>query len=75
VQCADVSLASEPEPMCASGVTFWRWYVTKDGKPTGATFDTDLSGASFVPVGTAQPGICSTCSPFVASARSIQSTW
>jgi hypothetical protein len=41
--CGGTKLESDPIEMCDGGVEFIRWVVKKDGKPTGVTYDTDLS--------------------------------
>jgi hypothetical protein len=45
--------------MCDGGTTpFIRWVVKKNGAPTGVSFDTNLSGAPYTPVGPATFGAC-----------------
>lgn len=75
VACPTVEVASSPEPMCDAGTTFWRWYVTKAGKPTGVFFDTSLAGAPYVPANAPTPGVCSPCQPYTAAQRGLQASW
>lgn len=57
--CAGSGEESDPETMCDNGTTvFVRWYVKKDGEPTGVFFDTDMTGAPYVPVGPIALGDC-----------------
>jgi hypothetical protein len=47
VACPDIDLESDAQEMCDSGTQFLRWFVKKDGEPTGETFDTDLAGQPY----------------------------
>ncbi|WP_163269020.1 hypothetical protein [Chelativorans alearense] len=52
----------EKQVMCDSaGMTFLRWYVTRDGEATGEFFDTDLAGADVVPTDPVKVGDCCGC--------------
>jgi hypothetical protein len=58
VQCDDADEESDALEFCDNGVTFLRWYVKRNGQPTGATFDTTLAGAPYIVVGTPTMGAC-----------------
>lgn len=59
VQCGNIdNPEADPREMCDGQTTFIRWYLLEDGEPTGTTFDTDLSGAPYAPVGTPVMGAC-----------------
>lgn len=47
VSCNGSKLESDSIEMCDAGTTFLRWIVKDSGKPTGAKFDTDLTGAVY----------------------------
>lgn len=73
VSCGGSGLESDPKLMCDSGTEFLRWYVKKDGEPTGVTFDTDLAGATYSVTDPAAVsfGSCvaaSVCAPTISSA-------
>lgn len=55
---SDLQLESDAVEMCDGTTTFLRWMVKEKGEPTGAFFDTDLSGAAYVPVGAPITGSC-----------------
>lgn len=46
VTCGSTTEA-DPRTMCDGGTTFLRFFVMKDGEPTGVTFDRTLSGAPY----------------------------
>jgi hypothetical protein len=48
VACADIDLESDGTDMCDAGTPFLRWYIKKNGEPTGDYFDTDLGGQPYV---------------------------
>jgi len=54
----DQQVESDPTYFCDGAVTFVRWVVKEKGQPTGVTYDTDLAGAPYTPVGTPVPGGC-----------------
>ena len=58
--CGGSGLESDPEVFCDGTNTFYRWFVKKDGVPTGVTFDTTLTGIDYVPLGPVTPGVCVT---------------
>lgn len=71
VSCGGAGYESDPQIFCDGTNNFLRWFVKKDGKPTGVTYDTDLSGVDYVPVGPVAPGECKdsvTCTPTISSA-------
>ncbi|MCT7373433.1 hypothetical protein [Chelativorans salis] len=52
----------EKQVMCDNaGMTFLRWYVTRDGQATGQSFDTDLAGTDFAPADPVKVGDCCAC--------------
>ena len=58
--CEGASLESDPKAMCDDGATnFIRWFVLENGEPTGATFDTDLTGQLYTVTGAVSIGLCS----------------
>lgn len=49
----------EPKPMCDNNATtFLRWFQSTNGVLTGASFDTDLDGATYTPTGPVGFGKC-----------------
>lgn len=48
--CPDSDTESDAQEMCESGTTFLRWFVKKNGEPTGEVFDTTMTGASYTVV-------------------------
>lgn len=71
--CGGSGLESDGELFCDSGVEFLRWFVKKNGEPTGVTFDTDLLGATYVVTDAAAvtKGSCiaaTACNPTISSA-------
>jgi hypothetical protein len=54
----DFDYGSEATIFCDNGNTFKRWIVTKNGVPTGASFDSTLGGFPYTPVGPIVPGLC-----------------
>lgn len=48
VTCPDVDFETDGTDMCDAGTPFIRWYLKKDGEPTGDYFDTDLGGQPYV---------------------------
>lgn len=45
--CGGTKLESDEVVMCDSGVTFLRWFIKKEGEPTGVTYDTDINGSPY----------------------------
>lgn len=73
VSCGGAGFESDAELFCDGGVEFLRWFVKKDGKPTGTTFDTDMAGADYVVTDPAAvvKGSCvsaAVCEPTISSA-------
>jgi hypothetical protein len=73
VSCGGSGLESDAELFCDSGVEFLRWFVKKDGVPTGVKYDTDLSGVTYVVTDAAAVtlGSCTAataCNPTISSA-------
>jgi hypothetical protein len=58
IQCPDVDTESDEVDYCDNGVSFTRWFVKKDGQPTGAYYDTDDTGAIYTPAGPIVKGLC-----------------
>lgn len=50
-ECTSNTLESDNIKLCDDNGEFYRWFVKDNGEPTGVSFDTDLSGAAYVPVG------------------------
>jgi hypothetical protein len=73
VTCPDVDFETDGTDMCDAGTPFIRWYLKKDGKPTGDYFDTDLGGQPYVVTNEAgvKRGECVpdvVCEPTISSA-------
>lgn len=71
--CPDSDTESDAELACDSGTEFLRWFVKKDGVPTGVVFDTDLSGLPYTVTDPAAVtlGKCvaaTVCTPTISSA-------
>lgn len=71
VSCS-TSLESDAELMCDDAGSFIRWYVKNNGQPTGVTFDTDLTGAPYVPSGPVTLGPCTGSVPVGSRSFIIQ---
>lgn len=56
--CGGTKLESEQEIFCDGANTFLRWFILKDGQPTGQYVDTDFSGAAYTPAGPVSHGEC-----------------
>jgi hypothetical protein len=54
----DFDYDSDPHPFCDGVTSFLRWYVTKNGQPTGTVFDTSMAGAPYVASPVVTPGVC-----------------
>ncbi len=70
---SSVTEESDPHPMCDNGVNFIRWYVMRQGVPTGVTYDTDSRGMPYAVMDEAVVtlGTCvvqTACVPTIASA-------
>lgn len=50
-ECTSNTLESDKVKLCDDNGEFYRWFVKDNGEPTGVSYDTDLSGAPYVPVG------------------------
>lgn len=50
-ECDSNTLESDKIVLCDDNGEFYRWIVKDNGEPTGVSYDTDLSGAPYVPVG------------------------
>lgn len=71
--CANsTQLESDAEQMCDDAGTFIRWYVKQNGVPTGATFDTDLTGAPYISSGPVNFGPCTGANPVGANTYLFQ---
>lgn len=71
--CGGPTLESDEIEMCDGGVEFIRWIVKDNGVPTGAKFDTDLTGAPYAVTDEAgvKTGKCvaaTVCEPTISSA-------
>ncbi len=60
--------------MCDDGTDFIRWIVTENGEPNGVSYDTDLTGASYVVTGTPVIGTCSEVVAYVSTPDGVTIT-
>lgn len=66
--CGGTKYEAEKQLMCDNGTEFLRWFVLKNGLPTGQFVDTDFAGATYTPTGTVSHGACVVaCAPSISS--------
>jgi hypothetical protein len=56
--CGGAGVESDPEVFCDGTNTFYRWFVKKNGVPTGVTYDTDFNAAPYAASSPVTQGAC-----------------
>lgn len=63
-ECQTNGLESDNIKLCDDNGEFYRWFVKDNGEPTGLTFDTDLAGVAYTPVGVVGECVAPEAVPF-----------